>query len=69
MENQAPGIYENAKINLADSLAKPYLDLAIQIAQGSISFLSKDLLTALKEVRNDSPRQDRATPTRGRSAQ
>jgi len=53
MENLAPKEYENAKSNLQDSLAKPYIDMAIQIAQGTSAFLGKDLITALKEVKND----------------
>jgi uncharacterized protein (DUF885 family) len=53
IENQAPQQFENAKANLADSLAKPYVETAIQIAQGSVSFLKSDLLTALKDVKND----------------
>jgi uncharacterized protein (DUF885 family) len=53
MENMAPQVFEDAKSNLQDSLAKPYVDLAIQIAQGSASFLSNDLITALKGVNND----------------
>ncbi|TDD99713.1 DUF885 domain-containing protein [Flavobacterium cellulosilyticum] len=54
IENEAPKIYENAKANLQDSLALPHIQLAIQIARGSASFLEKDLLIALKDVKNDS---------------
>ena len=54
MENQATQQYENAKANLQDSLAKPYINMAILIAQGSASFLSNDLITALKDVKDDS---------------
>jgi uncharacterized protein (DUF885 family) len=53
IENQAPVVFENAKTNLNDSLAKPFIDLAIQIAKGSASFLGNDLMTALKDVKND----------------
>jgi uncharacterized protein (DUF885 family) len=53
IENQAPQQFEYAKANLADSLAKPYVETAIQIAQGSVSFLKSDLLIALKDVKND----------------
>jgi uncharacterized protein (DUF885 family) len=53
IENQAPVFFTNAKTNLDDSLAKPYIDLAIQIAKGSASFLGNDLKTALKDVKND----------------
>jgi uncharacterized protein (DUF885 family) len=53
MENLAPKEFEYAKSNLQDSLAKPFVDMAIVIANGSVSFLSNDLVTALKEVKND----------------
>ena len=54
IENEAPKIYENAKANLQDSLALPHIQLAIDIARGSASFLEKDLLIALKDIKNDS---------------
>ena len=54
IENQAPKLYEDAKSNLQDSLALPHIQLAIEIARGSASFLGKDLLVALKDVKNDS---------------
>lgn len=54
IENEAPKLYEAAKANLQDSLALPHIQLAIQIARGSASFLGSDLLVALKVVKNDS---------------
>ena len=54
IENAAPAYFENAKANLRDSLAKPFIELAIQIARGSSSFLKSDLFVALKDVKNDS---------------
>ena len=53
IENEAPKIYEAAKVNLQDSLALPHIQLAIEIAKGSASFLGTDLLIALKDVKND----------------
>jgi uncharacterized protein (DUF885 family) len=53
IEDKAPDIYAQAKINLADSLAKPYTETAVQIAEGSVSFLAGDLIKALKDVKND----------------
>ena len=53
IENQAPKFYATAKANLQDSLALPHIQLAIQIARGSAAFLGKDLLLALKDVKND----------------
>jgi uncharacterized protein (DUF885 family) len=54
IENEAPKLYEDAKANLQDSLALPHIQLAIEIAKGSASFLGNDLLVALKDVKNDS---------------
>jgi uncharacterized protein (DUF885 family) len=54
IENEAPKLYEAAKSNLQDSLALPHIQLAIEIAKGSASFLGNDLLIALKDVKNDS---------------
>jgi uncharacterized protein (DUF885 family) len=54
IENGAPAVFAAAKANLADSLARPYIETAIEVARGSASFLGKDLVIALKEVKNDS---------------
>jgi uncharacterized protein (DUF885 family) len=53
IENLAPLLYDQAKANLDDSLAKPFIEMAILIAKGSASFLGNDLLVALKDVKND----------------
>ena len=49
---QAPKILADAQANLEDSLAKPFVETAIQVANGSADFLGKDLVDALKEVKN-----------------
>ncbi len=54
IENKVPQFYENAKANLQDTLAIPHIQLAIEIARGSASFLENDLRVALKEVKNES---------------
>jgi uncharacterized protein (DUF885 family) len=54
IENQVPKLYEDAKANLQDTLAIPHTKLAIEIARGNASFLGKDLLVALKDVKNES---------------
>ena len=54
IENSAPVFFSVAKSNLADSLAKPLIETAIQIANGSAEFLGSDLIVALEEVENDS---------------
>ena len=51
IEKKTPIIFEVAKSNLVDSLAKPYIEIAIQIAEGTADFLENDLIIALKEVR------------------
>src|ERR1700722_20029079 len=53
VERQFPALFANAKINLADSLARPYIDMAINIAEGSAGYCSGELLTALAGVKND----------------
>ena len=54
IENGSPAVFAAARANLADSLAKPYIETAIEVAKGAAGFLAKDLVTALKEVKNDS---------------
>ena len=53
IEKNAPLVIAAAKTNLKDSLAKPYIETAIEIAHGSVDFLSGDLKVALKDVKND----------------
>ena len=50
VESAAPKLFANARANLVESLPKPYVELAIEIANGSADFLGKDLVTALKDV-------------------
>jgi uncharacterized protein (DUF885 family) len=54
IEREAPIIFAAARSNLVDSLAKPYVETAIQIAKGSADFLNSDLKMALKELGKDS---------------
>lgn len=49
---QAPKIFSDARANLEPSLARPFVETAIAIANGSADFLGKDLVEALKEVKN-----------------
>ncbi len=56
IENQAPNIIIAAKINLADALPKPYVELAIQIAKGSSEFLKKNLVEAIGELKDENLR-------------
>ena len=50
IEDQTANIMTAGKTNLADVLPKPYVELAIQIANGSADFLEKDLAAAVKDV-------------------
>ena len=52
-EQAMPALFAAAKANLDDSLPKPYIETAIQIAEGNAGFLKGDLLLALKDVKND----------------
>ena len=54
IEKSIPGVFAAAKQNLQDSLPKPYVETAIQIAQGSADFWGGDMKIALKDVKNDS---------------
>ena len=53
IEKQAPRVMAAARANLDSSLAKPYVETAIQVANGSADFLGKELVAALKEVKNE----------------
>jgi uncharacterized protein (DUF885 family) len=52
--NQASNITAAARANLAVSLPRPFIETAIEVAQGSADFLSKDLVAALQEVKDQS---------------
>jgi len=52
IENQTPNIIIAAKTNLGPVLPKPYVELAIQIARGAADFLKKDLVEALKDLKD-----------------
>lgn len=54
IEEQASTFFAHAKMNLEDSLALPYIQTAIQIANGLADFFEGELILALKNVRNDS---------------
>jgi uncharacterized protein (DUF885 family) len=53
IEDQTANIMTAAKTNLAPVLPKPYVELAIQIANGSADFLEKDLVAALKDLTDE----------------
>ena len=51
--NQAPQIMAAARANLAESLPRPQVETAIEEADGTADFLGKDLVAALKDVKNE----------------
>lgn len=51
---QAPAVMAAARANLSGSLAKPFVETAIEVANGAAAFLEKDLVEALKDVKNES---------------
>ena len=53
IEDQAANVMTAAKTNLAAVLPKPYVELGIQVANGSADFLEKDLAAALKDVKDE----------------
>ena len=50
---QAPNIMQAARKNLAETLPKPQVETAIEEANGAVDFLGKDLVAALKDVKNE----------------
>jgi uncharacterized protein (DUF885 family) len=50
--NQAPRLTSAARTNLDELLPRPQVETAIEEANGSADFLGKDLVTALKGVKN-----------------
>ena len=54
VERTAPKLFADARANLVSSLPKPYIELAIGIAEGNANFLAKDLMEAVSEVKDAS---------------
>ncbi|MEO6871522.1 MAG: DUF885 domain-containing protein [Chthoniobacterales bacterium] len=57
IQDQTANVMTAAKTNLATVLPKPYVELAIQIANGVADFLEKDLVGALKDLHDDPLRE------------
>ena len=54
---QAPAVFAAARSNLVTALARPHVETAIQVAEGSADFLAKDLVTALEPLKDPALRQ------------
>src|SRR5438477_12808020 len=53
IESQIPNILIAARTNLNEVVPKPYVELAIQIANGSADFLKKDLVAAVGTLKEE----------------
>ena len=53
LTNAVPAFLATARTNLADPLPKPKVTLAIDIAKGAAEFLEKDLVTAVRDVKDE----------------
>src|SRR5689334_10194342 len=53
IESQISNILIAARTNLNDVLPKPYVELAVEIAKGSVDFLKKDLVSAVSGVKDE----------------
>jgi uncharacterized protein (DUF885 family) len=49
---QAPEVVAAGRANLQDALPKPWVEAAIEVGDGSADFLEKDLVDALKDVKD-----------------
>lgn len=49
---QASNLVAAAQANLAQSLPRPYVETAVQVAEGAVAFLTTDLPTAVRELSN-----------------
>jgi uncharacterized protein (DUF885 family) len=50
---QAPALTAAARANLSANLPRPFVETAIDVAQGSADFMAGDLVTALTDFRNE----------------
>ena len=53
VESQIPNILTAGRTNLNETLPKPYVEFAIQIARGSDDFLKKDLVAAISGLKDE----------------
>ncbi len=67
IEEQAPAIFAAARANLDQALPKPYVEAAIETAEGAADFLTNDLVSAFKGV-TDEALQSEFREANGRAA-
>lgn len=58
IEKQAPKVMASARANLAPALAKPFVETAIEMTKGAADFLGKDLVEALKDLKDETLRAE-----------
>jgi uncharacterized protein (DUF885 family) len=56
--NQAPKVISAGRANLEASLPKPWVETAIEVGNGSADFLEKDLVEALKDLKDAELREE-----------
>jgi uncharacterized protein (DUF885 family) len=56
--NQAQAVVAAGRANLEESLPKPWVEAAIEVGDGSADFLEKDLVEALKDLKDDALRAE-----------
>jgi uncharacterized protein (DUF885 family) len=56
--NQSSNIMAAARANLDETLPRPFIETAIQVADGSADFLNKDLVEALVSLKNEPLRSE-----------
>jgi uncharacterized protein (DUF885 family) len=49
---QAPAVFAAARANLDETLPRPFVETAIQVAEGTADFLGKDVVTALADLKD-----------------
>src|SRR5205085_3564514 len=58
IESQVPNILIAARTNLNPVLPKPHVELAIQVAKGSVDFLRKNLVEAMADLKDERLRSE-----------
>src|SRR6185503_2711349 len=53
IEQQTPALFSAARINLDSVLPTPFVETAIDIAEGNVAFLEKDLPIAVNQLKDD----------------
>lgn len=52
IQNRVPGLIASAKANLRPALPRPFVELGIEVTKGSVDFLQKNLMIALRDLKD-----------------